>query len=360
MKAKVLTTILVGSLAISVVSMGLAAAEPGNPGQGRKLDKEKPVPATNVKLVKKIRLRGHGGPPPHARGGKKRAGAATGVLGAPVSGPRYAVVVGISEMGLEYCDDDASAMAQALTQVYGYHGGNVTLLIDEGTTRSEILDAIEAIPPNAGEVVFFFSGHAVSGDAMDWDKEKIDEGIAVAEGNEISYIWDGELQALFDRFDTSTRVVFIFDTCLAGGMRNDLRRQGRIVVAATTEKGLAWEDDDLENGEFSYYFVDQGILEGYANIHDYDGEQAKSEKPKDIYEFFMDAIRSVMSVDRKVTTRGRKAVYGILEKTRSSSDDGGTGEPEQVTVEEAFDYAEANCVDDRPNIGDFFDDDLLL
>jgi len=315
MKAKVLTTILVGSLAISVVYMGLIAAEPGNPGQGRKPDKEKPVPATNVKVVKKISLRRHGGPPSHARRrkGKKSGGAATGVLGAPVSGFRYAVVVGISEhpapgMDLGWSHQDAIEMADALS-VYNFY--DVTLLTDGDATRSAIVGAIEAIPAYAEEVVFFFSGHGVEGDAQDWDKEKIDEGIVVHEDSEISYIWDGELQVLFERFDASQRVVFIFDTCLAGGMRNDLRSRGRIIVAATTEKGLAWEDDDLENGEFSYYFVDQGMLKGYANIHDYDGDRL-------------------------------------------------TGEPDQVTVEEAFDCAEANCVDDRPNIGDFLDDDLLL
>ncbi len=316
MKAKVLTIILIGSLAILVVSMCLIAATPGNPGQGKKPDREKPVPATNVKVVKKISLRRHGGPPSHARRGKgkKSSGAATGVLGVPVSGSRYAVVVGISEhpvpgMDLGWSHQDAIEMADALITVY--HFDDVTLLTDTSATRSAIVGAIEDIPTDAEEVVFFFSGHGVEGDAQDWDKEKIDEGIVVHEDSDISYIWDGELQVLFDRFDAFQRVIFIFDTCLAGGMKKDLRRQGRIIAAATTEKGLAWEDDDLENGEFSYYFVDQGMLQGYANIHDYDGNRQ-------------------------------------------------TGEPDQVTVEEAFDYAEANCVDDRPNIGDFFEDDLLL
>ena len=83
-----------------------------------------------------------------------------------------------------------------------------------------------------------------------------------------------------------------------------------IIAAAATESSLAIESDALQNGEFSYYFVDRGILLGEANVHDYAG-------------------------------------------------DGHTGDSDEVTVEEAFDYAKANCRSDRPTIGDGFEDDLL-
>ena len=63
--------------------------------------------------------------------------------------------------------------------------------------------------------------------------------------------------------------------------------------------------------EFTYYFVDEGTLHGQANLHDYDGDSKLKE-------------------------------------------------PEQVTVEEAFDYTKANCSYDKPTIGDYFEDDRLL
>lgn len=309
MKTKILISILVGLLIISIVSVGLVGAKPDNPGQGGKPDKQKSVPATDVELVKKITMKGR---PSWAGGGKgkKKEGAATGILGDPVSGSRYAVVVGISEYpgeenDLNYSDDDATEMATALTEVYDFT--DVTLLTDLDATRYAILAAIEEIPTGAGEVVFFFSGHGANGIAEDGDKERLDEAIVAHNVTDLVPIWDGELRDAFSGF---ARVILIFDTCLAGGMERDLGESGRVIAMATTERGYAYESDAWENGEFSYYFVEQGILQGNANTHDYDGDEELNE-------------------------------------------------PGQVTVEEAFDYAKANCDYDKPTIGDEFENDLL-
>ena len=40
--------------------------------------------------------------------------------------------------------------------------------------------------------------------------------------------------------------------------------------------------------------------------------------------------------------------------------DGSLGESSDVVVEEAFDYAKANCENDKPTISDNFENDLLL
>jgi len=312
MKTKILITLLVGSLVISIVSAALLEAKPDEPG-ARKPDKRRPVPATDVELVKKISLRGPKGPPPWAGGGKgKKEQAATGELGDAVSGLKYAVVVGISdypgtENDLNYSDDDASDMSNALTSVYGFT--NVNTLTDGEATYDEIMNAIDEIPTDAGEVVFFFSGHGARGFANDGDTERMDEAIVAHDGTDLVYIWDGDLKDAFSGFDT-TRIIFIFDTCLAGGMKKDLEADGRVIAMASTENGYSYEIETLENGEFTYYFVDEGISDGLANIHDYDEDT-------------------------------------IIE------------ELEQVTVEEAFDYAKANCALDKPTIGDNFEDDLL-
>ncbi len=304
----VLSLVLIALLVLPAMAYAASPEHPGKP------DKEKPVTATNVELVKKTTLKG---PPPWAGGGKKKneeKGAATGILGDDVSGSRYAVVVGISDYpgtrnDLNYSDDDAREMAEALTDVYGFVNANVTLLLDDEATRSAIMTAIEGLPTNAGEVVFFFSGHGMKGIADDGDKEKFDEAIVAHDGKKLVPIWDGELKGAFSGFATS-RIIFVFDTCLAGGMKRDLEASGRVIAMATTENGTAVESSAWENGEFSYYLVDEGMLDGEANVHDYDGDEILCE-------------------------------------------------PEQVTVEEAFDYARANCVNDKPTIGDYFENDLL-
>jgi len=305
-------------LVISLVLVGLlflpALVYAAGRGNQAMLDKQKPVPATNVQLVKKVTVRVPGPPiiPPGKDKPKKKEGAATGILCSPVSGSRYAVVVGISDYpgdanDLNYSDEDAREMANALTGSYGF--SNVTLLTDLKATRIAILTAIESIPANAGEIFFFYSGHGMNGNAEDGDKERTDEAIVAHDGETLIPIWDGELRDAFSRFDSS-RVILVFDTCLAGGMKKDLEAPERVIAMATTERGYAYESSLLQNGEFSYCFVDLGMSQGKANTHDYDGD-------------------------------------GTLE------------EPEQVTVEEAFDYAKASCSRDKPTIGDYFANDLL-
>lgn len=293
-------------LVLLLLGIGTLSAKPEKPNP------RKPVPATDIVLVKKITLKG--GRPPGVGGGRKKAGAATGVLGGVCTGTRYAIVVGISDYpgelnDLEYCDDDADDVTSALTNAYEF--SNVITLKNELATREAILDAIATTASAAGqndEVVFFFSGHGMNGVADDGDGERTDEAIVTHDGTDIVPIWDGELSGAFSSFDTS-RIVCIFDICLAGGM-DDLEESGRVIVMASGERGYSYEGDQWQNGEFTYYFAEKGITAGEANIHDYDGDETLSESG-------------------------------------------------QVTAEEAFDYAKANCDLDRPVIADGFADDLL-
>lgn len=293
--------IIVTALAISGITLAKTDLGPNHNG---KPDLHKPIPATDVELVKKVTLRGKS-----AGKGKPTQQAATGILGEPVSGTKYAIVIGISDYpgtanDLYYADDDADEMNKSLREVYGFT--NVTLLKDLDATHAAILTAITSIPSDAGEIVFFFSGHGGKGRADDGDKEAIDESIIVHDGFDLVYLWDGELKSAFAGFATSTRIVFIFDSCVAGGM-TDLAAPGRIINMATTETGTAYEgiygSEEKGNGQFTYYFVDEGMLWGFADL---------------------------------------------------------VGTPEVVTVEEAFDYAKTNCQLQIPTIKDSFLNDLLL
>jgi hypothetical protein len=274
----------------------------------------KPLPATDVELVKKVTLHGKSG---GGGGGKPAGGAATGVLGEQLGtgAKKYAIIVGISDYpgtlnDLQYCDDDAEDMYAALTTLYGYKSSNIHLLLDMGASFAAIQGAINDIKSKAkadDEVVFFFSGHGTNGVADDGDREKTDEAIVSHDGNQSGSfvaIWDGQLKDWFSGFST-TRIIFIFDSCLAGGM-TDLKADGRVINMACSESGLSYEDGSWQNGQFTYYFVDQGMLAGEADTYD--------------------------------------NIAGIAD----------------VTIEEAFDYAKADCRMQKPTISDSFSNDLLL
>ncbi|NWF77457.1 MAG: caspase family protein [Chloroflexi bacterium] len=297
---KLIAAVLVAMLMLVLITPA-AVAKP---------DMNKPLPATDVELVKKVTIQGKSG------GSSKPAKqAATGILGATSSGDKYAILVGISDYpgdanDLEYCDDDAQDMYNALTTLYGYNSSNIHLLLDMDASFTAIQGAVNDIKSKAvasDEVVFFFSGHGTSGRASDGDGEKIDEAIVSHDGNQYGnfvYIWDGQLRDWFAGFNT-TRIIFIFDSCLAGGM-TDLQAPGRVINMACSESGVSYEDASWQNGQFSYYFVDQGMLSGLADRYD--------------------------------------NLPGIAD----------------VTIEEAFDYAKANCQMQKPTISDSFSNDLLL
>jgi hypothetical protein len=269
-----------------------------------------PLPASDVRLGMKV-----SGDVPKGAGGGKRTGAATGVLGKSASGNKYAIVIGIADypgtsMDLQYSDDDAVDVVAALTTLYGYKMTNIYLLTNADATRSGVMNAIAAVGAKAAsgdEVLFFYSGHGATGNAGDGDTEPIDQSIVVwSDDMTFTSIWDGELKLGFADYRTN-RIVFAFDSCYAGGM-TDLKAKGRIVAMATTETAFAYEWDALQNGEFTYYFTDQGMLLNLADKYDHDKNPATHD----------------------------------------------------VTVEEAFDYAKAGCGMEAPTISDSFVNDLLL
>jgi hypothetical protein len=280
-----------------------------------KPDMGKPLPASDVQLIKKVTAHGK---PSGGGGGKPVKQAATGALGEQLGtgANKYAIIVGISDYpgainDLEYCDDDADDMYDALTALYGYSPSNIRLLVNMGASFDAIRNAINDIKSQevAGdEVVFFFSGHGTRGVADDGDRERMDEAIVSHDGSpsgSLIAIWDGQLKDWFAEFDTS-RIIFIFDSCLAGGM-TDLKADGRVINMACSESGLSYEDDSWGNGQFTYYFVDQGMIGSKADTYD---------------------------------------------NIAGGAD---------VTIEEAFDYAKARCQMQKPTISDSFDGgDLLL
>ncbi|MGQ9680479.1 MAG: caspase family protein [Candidatus Bathyarchaeia archaeon] len=263
-----------------------------------------------VQISPKVSVKG-----PRAKGKPSKA-TATGILGAPLPSPenRWAVVIGISDYAgeandIQYADDDALDMLDVLT-TYGYPRDHIRLLVSDyeenNATKSEIIEAtnwLKKSENSESEVLFFYSGHGARGRANDGDGEGVDEAIVPYECTAGSLIWDGELKTMFSDFETS-RIIFVFDSCYSGGM-TDLKADGRIVVMACSESGLSYEGEEWGNGQFTYYFADEGILQGLADKYDH--------------------------------------VEGVKD----------------IVVEEAYDYAKSKCVYQTPTISDSFENDLL-
>ena len=206
---------------------------------------------------------------------------------------------------LTYCDDDAEDFYNALLSKDGWSTSNIIKLTNSEATKSEILSAIEWLRTNekAGdEVVFFYSGHGTNINFdIDGDGERKDEAIIPYECQAGYFIWDGQLKNEFSDFD-SKRIMYYFDSCYSGGM-TDLKGDGRLVLMACSETQLSLESSAWQNGQFTYYFVDQGLS-----------------SPS----LFADSNHD-----------------------------------QKVTFEEAFDYAKANCQRQTPTASDGFTNDML-
>lgn len=266
------TAIVILSFAFLLGAMSVTAKE------------DKKYQAEDIKIHKKIKLTSEqkkfleqkGKPDSKVKPPKPSVDveAATGILGENITGDKYAVLVGICDYpgtSSDIClsDGDALNMKTALTTEYGFSEENIYYYPDKLAVKSDIKNRINLIKSSVtadDEVVFFFSGHGTSAKVNDGDNEKIDEGIVVYDANDtFGFIWDGELRDWFSGFNTS-RIVFIFDSCLAGGM-NDVAGDGRVVVMSSKENQSSYVYSSGENGEgvFSHWFVNLGMIQGSAD-----------------------------------------------------------------------------------------------
>jgi metacaspase-1 len=294
-KKRIILSVLLVALLILTISTPIVEAKSDGPGN---------VQATNIEIVKKVTLKSQA-----AKGGKTVPSIATGILGESVQGKKYAVLVGIkdypgSSADLQYTVADADLMREVLTTDDGFSAGNITELTDAKATKTAIYEVVNNLKTKAksgDEVVFFFSGHGAKGKTDDGDAN-MDQAIVVQENGQFAFIWDGEMVQLFNGFATN-RIIFIFDSCLAGGM-SVLEEPGREVCMASTINSMSLEGSQWGggHGQFTYYFAEEGMEQALADTNAADGK---------------------------------------------------------VTVEEAFDYANSNCKNQIPTIADGFTNDLL-
>ncbi|MDD3487387.1 MAG: caspase family protein [Candidatus Moranbacteria bacterium] len=260
--------------------------------------------------------------------------AATGILGVDLApgARKYAIVIGLANYpGVSTTADDALLPDLCVQQVpdnvpdYGdevkdnckdgdsvnmeaallgkYNFDRVVRLSDSEATFDNIYEAVQEIKGNLtqdDELVFFFSGHGVtSADGtgivvydqkydeaafMDTDTPYTDpetgeiyanyaEYYAAAGYDPSAYIWNSQIKDWFADSKTS-RIVFVFDTCHAGGM-SVLAGSGREVVMSAQENqsantfylGGESNGDYIHDSEglFTHYFVLRGLDDGRAD-----------------------------------------------------------------------------------------------
>ena len=196
---------------------------------------------------------------------------------------RYAVIVGISDYetanDLTYCDEDASDWYDYLTTTGGYDSSNVWVYGDgfpgnyskyDGlATEANVVSALENMVATADQndiICFITAGHGYhdSGDPDDdvylcmWDFDITEEN---------GKLRDSEIADIFDD-SVASKNFFFFDNCRSGGIGPELmaldNAEDILVCAAASCEGSGFDYPDGNNGLFTYYFLELGLIDHFG------------------------------------------------------------------------------------------------
>ncbi|WP_371802875.1 caspase family protein [Candidatus Lokiarchaeum ossiferum] len=178
--------------------------------------------------------------------------------GAPLTGQKYALVIGISDYDgdssdLTYCDDDAYDWRDYLESI----GYQVTMLIDEQATEAGILAALQNLADledEAGDAVAIcYSGHGSYSRTT---------GESCLVSWELAGVYVSEIKPITDTFQ-SEHVFFFDDACVQGTMV-ELLNAGWVGAIGSTTKTYTYDGDStMQNGIFTYYAM-EAINLGYT------------------------------------------------------------------------------------------------
>lgn len=229
------------------------------------------------------------------------AGQTTTVIDDMALGSFFYLNIGISDYwfidDLNYCDDDATAMTEAL-YVNNYFAGQVEQLIDGQATKQGILNGIASIGSEMTDYdvfVMYFSGHG--GCVYDPGVDPYDDYVeficpvdTVSYGNDAvdvgTVITDSELAQWLRAYIPSGAVkVVIFDSCYSGGMARadgmgtpapagrwmnaiarNLVGSGYIVLTACADNEVAVEFPAIKHGVFTYYLL-EGLTDAACDVN---------------------------------------------------------------------------------------------
>jgi len=148
------------------------------------------------------------------------------IASAKITRAYHAVVVGVADYpgagsDLDYPDDDAIDIMNALLLYKNWEDDNIQLLLDSEATKSNIQTAIENMGNMASEgdvCLFFFSGHGTNTEDIEPidESDGLDEYICSYGASLDEFICDDELSDWLGSLPT-TNVVVILDACYSGG-----------------------------------------------------------------------------------------------------------------------------------------------
>ena len=179
----------------------------------------------------------------------------------PTAGNVYAVVIGINTYPghtLNYCVADAEAFAGMI--LGKAPTAKVMKLENENAIKKNIMDDVTWLQSNVGkndDVIIYYSGHGTNG-------FKGQSGIVAYDGvgGGPGVIWSSELGAAISGIHAK-RIAVMLDCCYGNGFAGDLNLPN--VLAMMSSAGLSGETALFGHGVFTYWFLEQGIVNGLAD-----------------------------------------------------------------------------------------------
>ncbi|MDI6855187.1 MAG: hypothetical protein QMD21_00170 [Candidatus Thermoplasmatota archaeon] len=149
---------------------------------------------------------------------------------------------------------------------------------DGYATEYNIKQILQYVLSIAGEndiIAFVSSGHGGYGGANSaylcmWDS-------GAGESGEDGNLWDYELAALFANSKASRNFIFL-DHCYSGGFIDNIaalpNNSTFYCTTTCTVTGLGYDVDEYQNGAWTYWFLEWGLVNGNSNSTDMEGNFA--------------------------------------------------------------------------------------
>jgi len=168
---------------------------------------------------------------------------------------KYAYIVGISDYegtanDLQFCDDDAQDM-RAYLQGEGF---TIRMDVDRSATADAIVAGLQWLAAQAvpgDEIAFFYSGHG--------NKYSTDGSSIIS--TDLYYIPHAYVMGYVNSANC-TKVLVALDACKIGNFLSDGNAGSYIATASNST--LSYDAPDLQNGAWTYYFLEGGDLYVYA------------------------------------------------------------------------------------------------
>ncbi|MEW5795208.1 MAG: caspase family protein [Candidatus Zixiibacteriota bacterium] len=168
---------------------------------------------------------------------------------------KYAYIVGISDYegtanDLQFCDDDAHDM-RAYLQGEGF---TIRIDVDRSATAQAIVDGLnwlagQAVPGD--EIAFCYSGHG--------NKYGADGSSIIS--TDLYYIPHAYVMGIINSANC-TKVLVTLDACKIGNFLSD-GNDGSFIATASNST-LSYDAPDLQNGAWTYYFLEGAGIYTYA------------------------------------------------------------------------------------------------